>query len=90
MLFPAGLLDDSDLRNSPPLGIFAQTANACIKSLSDDAMRSAVLRNPELGNIEVDIPGSFVFPVYVNAVRIFFGYVYLFACLLYTSPSPRD
>ena len=42
-------------------------------------MRSAVLRNPELGNIEVDIPGSFVFPVYVNAVRIFFGYVYLFA-----------
>lgn len=79
LLFPAGLLDDSDLRNSPPLGIFAQTANACIKSLSDDAMRSAVLRNPELGNIEVDIPGSFVFPVYVNAVRIFFGYVYLFA-----------
>ena len=79
LLLPAGLLEDSNLRDSPPLGIFAQVANVSVKELSDDAMRSAVRSNPELGNIEVDIPDAFVFPVYVNAVRVFLGYVYLFA-----------
>lgn len=79
MLMPASRLELAELQNAPSLERFSVCGNVRIKELSDEAMCLSMRQSTELGNIETDIPETFVFPVYKNALRFFFSYIYLYA-----------
>lgn len=78
LLLPAGELHPGALKNSPPR-VYSVVGNVRIRELSDEALRLTVRQGAEAGNIEVDIPEAFTFPVYKHAFRLFFNYIYLFA-----------
>lgn len=70
---------EEELPHMPALERYSVYGRANIKELSDEAMRFAMRQSPELGNIETQIPDGFTFPVYKNALKLFFSYVYLYA-----------
>ena len=63
----------------PTEDVLAEFGDVRIRELSDEALRLTVRQGAEAGNIEVDIPEAFTFPVYKHAFRLFFNYIYLFA-----------
>lgn len=77
LLPPAELLRDGGADLSSP-AFFAQAWPAALRSISDEVMFPLMKRGVDLGNIEVEIPKELRFPVYRNALRILFCYVYLF------------
>lgn len=77
LLPPAELLSHGDAI-SPPLAFFSQAWSAAPRSISDEVMFPLMKRGVDLGNVEVEIPKELRFPVYRNALRILFCYVYLF------------
>ena len=77
LLPPAEVLREAG-ENSPPLASFVYAAPTALRSISDEVMFPLMKRGVDLSNVEVEIPKEFRFPVYRNALRILFSYIYLF------------
>ncbi|MCD7969263.1 MAG: helix-turn-helix domain-containing protein [Alistipes sp.] len=58
-----------------------------VREITDEVMALLAERNFKVDNIELDIPVELRFPVYRNAFRYFFYYVFLFACELRPVPG---
>lgn len=79
MLLPDTPSNPGELPHMSALERFSVCGPVNIKELADEAMRFSMRRSPDAGNIEAEIPDGFVFPVYKNAFRLFFSYIYLYA-----------
>jgi AraC-like DNA-binding protein/ligand-binding sensor domain-containing protein len=57
---------------------FSIAAPMSLKAISDEVMSQLLDRGMDMDGITVDIPDTFTFPVYVNAFRALFYYIYAF------------
>lgn len=78
VLLPAGIFRKSEYPELTPLR-FTIAGLMRIRNISDEVAAMLRARGTELGNIDVDIPETISFPVYKNAFRCLFCYIYMFA-----------
>lgn len=79
LLLPSDLFREPEGENPPPSNIrFSLAGPMFLKEISDEVLFLLIRRGVDVSNIDVDIPESFSFPVFKNAFRVFFNYVYLF------------
>lgn len=79
LLLPADLSVGANVEIPPPLARFTVTGQLRVKDISDEVAYQLMKRGIDLSNIESNIPDDLCFPVYRNAFRLLFNYIYLFA-----------
>ncbi len=77
LLLPTDIFRNPEADKFSPVR-FTMAGRMCLKAISDEVMALFKERGYDLGNIHVAIPDTLSFPVYRNAFRCFFYYIYMF------------
>jgi len=77
LIFSSDALSNEEARKLSPVH-FTISGRMCLKELAEEVLSLFERRSEETSMINIEIPSSFSFEIYKNALRCFFFYIYSF------------